>query len=232
MSTIAETTLAADEFALADTLNACPDVVVRVLGLVAHGGEGVMPYVRVHSDDDEDLRSVLEDDPTTARVTCVAALDEESLFRVDWDPRVRAALSLFVGEHGTVLDASASNGRWELRALFPHHDTVAATDTFYDECGLDVDVQRIDRLSESARHDQFTLTQRQLEALHSAYEAGYYEVPRSVNQADLAATFDVSHQALSERLRRAHETVVSNAVTHSTNRSDGGPAPSPLELDD
>jgi hypothetical protein len=35
-----------------------------------------------------------------------------------------------------------------------------------------------------------------------------------VSQAELGSEFDVSHQALSERLRRAHRTIITNALYH------------------
>ena len=42
----------------------------------------------------------------------------------------------------------------------------------------------------------------------TAFEAGYYNIPRDVTSEELAAELDVSHQALSERFRRGHKQLV------------------------
>lgn len=55
---------------------------------------------------------------------------------------------------------------------------------------------------------QLGLTPEQYETLVAAVEHGYFEIPREVSMQDLAEELGVSHQALSERLRRAYETLV------------------------
>lgn len=42
---------------------------------------------------------------------------------------------------------------------------------------------------------------------------GYYEVPRSVSMTELANILDISYQALSERLRRAHANLIDRMIT-------------------
>jgi AcrR family transcriptional regulator len=45
-----------------------------------------------------------------------------------------------------------------------------------------------------------------------AVEAGYYQVPRETDQSDLAEQLNISHQALSERLRRATGALIEDAL--------------------
>lgn len=59
---------------------------------------------------------------------------------------------------------------------------------------------------------RYGLSEVQYRALTAAVEAGYYQVPREITMEELAAEFDVSHQALSERLRRAVDTLVAHTV--------------------
>ena len=56
--------------------------------------------------------------------------------------------------------------------------------------------------------DRFGLTDEQYEALTMACETGSVDVPRATDLDELAAELDISHQALSERLRRAQATLV------------------------
>ena len=82
--------------------------------------------------------------------------------------------------------------------------------------GIDLAIEQISQLSDSFRQGQFGLTTSQYETIVEAYEGGYYSVPRGVNLEDLARRLGVSHQALSERLRRGHETLIENALRPRT----------------
>ncbi|MFB6268226.1 MAG: helix-turn-helix domain-containing protein [Halodesulfurarchaeum sp.] len=53
------------------------------------------------------------------------------------------------------------------------------------------------------------LSEKQREALDRAVKAGYYQAGNDVSLEDLAAEFDISPSALSQRLARAEETVMS-----------------------
>lgn len=52
------------------------------------------------------------------------------------------------------------------------------------------------------------LSDDQREAIEAARELGLYTVPRSVTMQDVGDDLGVSHQAISERLRRAHGRLV------------------------
>jgi predicted DNA binding protein len=48
-----------------------------------------------------------------------------------------------------------------------------------------------------------TLTDRQREVIETAFEMGYYEIPRRTTHADIAATLDRSGSTIDEHLRKA-----------------------------
>lgn len=225
MSTIVEGTIPTSDLALADALDSHPNAAVRVIPAVAHGEGTAFPLVWVTGADCDRLHTAMAEDPTTESVDVVADLDTESLFRVDWSSRVRAFVATVREANGHILDASAQGERWRVQLLFPEHDQVAETEAVCANVGMRLVVDRIDRLSDTVGYGRLGLTEEQFETVACAHEAGYYEVPRSANQSDLAADLDVSHQALSERLRRAHETVISNAIAHSVQSGDRVGAP-------
>lgn len=95
--------------------------------------------------------------------------------------------------------------------LFPDHDSLSRTYEYCTERGLSMDIQKIYDLDEG-RQGRFRLTDDQQDILAVAFDRGYYKVPRRVTLSGIADEFDVSHQALSERLRRAHENLINNTV--------------------
>lgn len=56
------------------------------------------------------------------------------------------------------------------------------------------------------------LTERQLETIQTAFEEGYYEIPRRVTHKDIAETLDCSPSTVDEHLRRAEARVVTNLI--------------------
>ena len=56
------------------------------------------------------------------------------------------------------------------------------------------------------------LTDPQHEALRTAYEMGYFEIPRAASLEDVAAELDITASSLSERLRRAQTHLVETTV--------------------
>ncbi len=56
------------------------------------------------------------------------------------------------------------------------------------------------------------LTEKQRHTLEVALELGYFETPRDITLKELAAELDITHQALSERLRRATAALATAAL--------------------
>jgi len=56
------------------------------------------------------------------------------------------------------------------------------------------------------------LTDRQQEALRTAYEMGHFEIPRRASLDDVAAELGISASSLSERLRRAQTQLIQETV--------------------
>lgn len=57
-------------------------------------------------------------------------------------------------------------------------------------------------------HEVVLLTKRQEEVMTTAYNTGYYEIPRKISLTDLAGKMKISSSALSELLRRIHRKLV------------------------
>lgn len=97
-------------------------------------------------------------------------------------------------------------------------ESAALTRCFRDMVadGLSVSVdakQAVDTVPEetpvlTARDTLPELTRRQRTVLMAAIDAGYYELPRDVTTAELAAELDLARRTVEEHLRRAEKKVV------------------------
>lgn len=211
MSTISEVSVAAETFALGETIEAVPEATFDVERVVAHDADRVMPFIWASAPDRDALEDAFAADPSIENVERLSDLDGEWLYRMDWIAHVQFVVHALTEERATVLNAESQNGRWQLRLLFPDREALSRAYDFCQEHDIDITIEAIYAM-ENERHARFDLTEEQAETLTAAFEHGYYEVPREFSVADLAEELDISHQALSERFRRAHGNLVGNTL--------------------
>ncbi|WP_255167475.1 helix-turn-helix domain-containing protein [Natrononativus amylolyticus] len=225
MSTIAELTIPADEFALSQTLDETDGLEVEIERVVAYDPDQVMPYIWFTGESDrlQTLDDALADDPSVEAAELLTDLDDERLYRMNWIDDVTVMIHLLTEEKATILKARGEDNRWRLRILFPERESLARTYDFASDNGLSINVEKIHQLDDD-RHGRHGLTDAQHETLVTALDRGYYEIPRAADMEALSDELGISHQALSERLRRAHRSLVEDAVaigTEETPESDG-----------
>ena len=173
--------------------------------------EHVMPYVWVTNDDREGIETALSEDPSIDDFRLIADLDGEWLYQMNWIDHIDTLVQILVEEEGSVLAADGDNTWWRLRVLFPERDSLSRTYDYCRESDLTFDIHRIYQLDDG-RKGRFGLTDEQQDTLEAAFERGYFDVPQGITLTDLAAELDISHQALSERLRRGEKSVLKNTV--------------------
>jgi len=173
-----------------------------------------MPFLVARMGSDSNVGAALRADPSVASVEPLESHRDEQMYRVEWDLRSDALLRAVREENGTVLDATASDGRWRFRLLFPDRNAVSRCYERCQEAGarFEVHSNSINDLATASSRRPGGLSGEQYTTLKRSLECGFYEVPRETTLEELSEEFDVSHQALSERLRRAHKTVVTDAV--------------------
>jgi len=211
MPTIVRGTVPAAEFALHHTLSTVPGLRVECEQVVQSGEKSVMPLVWLQGADPETVEDALAGDPTVESVSCLSTFGDEQLCRIEWTDRVRYLLEMVTNGKATVLDIHGRDDRWYLRVLYPTREHFSRTHTFATEHGLPLDVTSI-REMDGNPASRFGLTDGQHEVLVRAARQGYFDVPQETNLGGLADGCDVSHQALSERLRRGIGTLVEETL--------------------
>lgn len=207
VSTIVEATVEVDQFALEDTFERLPEAEFEIMRLIA-GGKADTAFVWATADDFDRLASALAEDDTTEAVHLVADLEGACLYRLEWASPIRIVFSFFLESDGSILRAYGTNSGWELSFLFPEHRAASTTHEICKDYGIDMTIKSISQLSNVHQRNQDVLTEKQREALLAAYEAGYYAVPREISLQELAELEGVSHQSLSERIRRGHKALI------------------------
>jgi predicted DNA binding protein len=211
MASIAEFVLPAEEFALWETLERRPDLVCEVERVVAHDTTHIIPFIWVSGGELDDLTQVLDEDPSVNEIELLSETDDERLYRLSWADEARVIGHMVTECDATVHRAVAADGQWTLRVLFPDRSAISDVDEFAHEHGLSLDLRQLYEV-DSAERARFDLTEGQQEALTKGYEHGYYEVPRDIDMGALAESLDISHQALSERMRRATGSLIENTL--------------------
>jgi predicted DNA binding protein len=217
--TVAKLELPSDEFALRSTLETVEGIEFEIERVVAYETDRVMPLVWVTRADLDAVDDALENDPSVEDLELLSDLSDERLYQMKWVEQIDTLIEILVEENGTIISAFGTEAGWNLRVIFPDRDSLSRT---YDHCterDLSMEVVSVYDLDEG-RQGRFGLTDDQQDVLATAFDRGYYSIPRETTLSELADDLDASHQALSERMRRAHRNVVKNTVVIGENGSE------------
>jgi hypothetical protein len=211
MPTVIRANVPCSEFALHDTLTELPEVSFECERIVETSEEIVMPLIWAYGADGDVLQQSLGSDPSVDEVSTLAEFDDECLYRMEWIDKVHLILQMVTNAEATVLDCYGDGNTWTLRVLFPDRNSLSKTKDFCDDHGLTLDIDHIREMN-SEPAGRFGLTAKQYDALTTASRRGYFEVPRETELRELADEFDISHQTLSERLRRGYDVLIQETL--------------------
>ena len=211
MPTIVVANIPAEEFALRESLQAVPDLAVESQRVVEKGETLVMPLMWVRGADGETVQAALADDSSVHSASRIASYENESLYHMEWKRGVELAVQIMTEGESVILDLYGTSDGWRLRSMFPDRDTLSRTVEFCKNNGLGFDVRRVREMN-VVPSGRWGLTDEQYEALRVAWDAGYFGVPREADLGDVADRLDISHQALSERLRRGHTNLIKETI--------------------
>jgi len=140
--------------------------------------------------------------------------ERQRLYRVRWSLPDVAVIEGVAEAGGAILKGRSMDGYWLFGPRFPDHEHLAQ---FYQHLTTrEVTDSRIERVYEptvrSGHGERLGLTPEQLEAVVLAARRGYFSTPREVTLAEVGEELGISEQAVSQRLRRATETIVLSAL--------------------
>ncbi|MDZ5809938.1 helix-turn-helix domain-containing protein [Halorubrum sp. AD140] len=222
METVVDATIPTDQFVLEESIERVPDVEFEFVRFAAHRSARTMPFVWGSTDRPDRLDVALRRDPSTEGVSCLSTGDGRSLYSIDWTASASRLVDGFIEAGGSVLGIRGTSERWTVQILFPDRATASETFHAWRDDDVSPSLSRVSNLS--CRTETGTgMSATQYDTIATAFQRNYYDVPRGTTLSDLATDLEVSHQALSERLRRGHshlvERMLSESATAVTHRS-------------
>lgn len=209
MSVVANVTVPAEETAFGALLEVEPDATVTVETTVPTTGT-VVPYLWVPGDVAERMVDALRGTSAVESATIVDDVDRFTLVRVTWTDDVNGFVRSIRDSEAIVTSASGSDDAWTFRLRFPSYEDVSVFYSTCEERDLSVELTRLRDAGDGTVDSEFRfgLTPAQREIVLTAYEEGYFEVPRETTLVELGERFDVTDSAVSQRLRRGLATLV------------------------
>lgn len=215
MPIITEVRFAHPDGALADTLEALPDLQVRVVPEASMGPRRSVYLLRFTEVSTEEVQSVLEADHTVDTVEPMPVFEREPMIGVEFAPGTKLLAPRVTREDGFVLEARSSSPDvtprgWFERWLLPSREALHDIWQEARGAGFEFDVLRF---REQGRTDPeyggaTKLTEEQREALVVAYDRGYFAEPRGASLEELAEELGISPTAVAGRLKRGMRSLV------------------------
>ena len=216
MALITEVRFAHERGALADTLDALPDLAVTVIR-DARTDPGQSAYlIQFEEHSFEHVKSVLADDRTVDVVRPMPGFEDRHLLGVEFAPGTKLLNPEVTRRDGFVLEARSSKARegerrgWHERWLLPDGEALHDIWKLARDEGFDFEVLELRQHGSSGPYfrGSSALTDEQREALEVAYERGYFTEPRETSLEELAALLDISPTAVGGRLRRGMKSLI------------------------
>ncbi|RQG92125.1 helix-turn-helix domain-containing protein [Natrarchaeobius chitinivorans] len=216
MSTIAELRFPVPDTTLETAFEYAPDATFELESSVSK----TRPCLWVSGVDCELAEAAFDTDPSVENYDLLVETQSRLLFDVSFadGTGIDSLCDPLLADGGSLLEAWATDGWWQVRLRFPDRDALCDAYDRLIEQGISADLRRVTDVTEATEPDT-RLTPEQREALEAALEYGYFEIPRRISMEELAAELDISHQALSERFRRAYETLVDEELQPAGERS-------------
>lgn len=206
MSTIAEFRIPAADTTLEATFDRLPELRVELEAAVSRSH----PCLWITGAERVAVDTAFADDPSVETYDLLIEAGDRLLYDVTF-VEGRTVWDRLLADGGSLLEGWGTDGWWQARVRYPDRELLCRAHDRLVDRGVGVDLRRVTDVSPGSP-SRTSLTVEQEEALEAALERGYFEIPREISMEELADELGISHQALSERLRRAYETLVDKEI--------------------
>ncbi|SFR37595.1 helix-turn-helix domain-containing protein [Halogeometricum limi] len=211
MSIIVDFRVPSSQFELGRILSMRARATVELEALVPLG-EKAVPFFWVYDSDRPTFIETARAHDSVESITEIDTYENRVLVALDWHVADDAVFQSLLDTGGHILAATGSSETWEFECRFPGYEDLAAFNRACVDARVSIDVHRVYNPTKPDAGPWYGLTPRQRETLLLAVEEGYYDIPRRITTVELADELGISDQAVTERLRRAIVTLVTNSL--------------------
>jgi predicted DNA binding protein len=191
-----------------------PPATAELESFVPAGGRAV-PYFWVYNADFASFEERVLRHSAVQAIEVVDSSDDRMLYTVDWGAENDSVFRTIRTVDAYVLSATGTGDTWQFELRFPSRDAMSTFQRQCQEKDISFEVHRVYNPTDPGESPWFGLTERQRETLALAVERGYYDIPRTCTTVELAEELGISDQAVTERLRRAINTLTTNTILTS-----------------
>lgn len=211
MSVIAHLRIPSDSFELGRILDLQRGASVELENMVPLG-EKAVPFISIHDAAHEAFEENVRNHPSVEGLRTVSQHDDQTLYALDWEVSRDLFFQGMMETDAQLLSATGTTDAWEFELRFPDHQKLSAFQEYCLDAHIKLEVGRIYNPTRPGQGPWYGLTNTQRDTFLRAVQGGYYSIPRRMSTQDLAEEFDISDQAVTERLRRAIVTLVENTL--------------------
>ena len=198
-----------DAVALEDAFTKVPDMVIEAERIAAHSTKWTMPCLWATAPDFDEVDEALATDPSVESIIETDEFSDEKYYHLEWDDDIKKRIDTYVDQEGSILQATATEDGWEVEFRFASREQFDEFRTMLREQGHTFELVDLYEPG-SPRQTEGEVTPAQRDALVAAVERGYYKIPREISTRELADELGISHQSVSEILRRGTENMVTS----------------------
>ncbi|MFP9192185.1 bacterio-opsin activator domain-containing protein [Natronosalvus vescus] len=215
MSVILEFTVDNEQFLLGRVLSGAPPMQIQLERIVPTG-DTVIPFLWATGDDFETFERTVFDHPHVEDFVAIDNVENSTLYRGVWVDNHDNLIQGIGDVDGTILEGRSADGQWEFHLRLLDHDKLSQFYNYCSDHGISIHIVRTFTLTERTESvKQFDLSEEQREALILGLREGYFDTPSRVDLDELADELGISQQALSNRIRRGTQSVLTEALLSS-----------------
>lgn len=211
MSIFGEFHVPSDVFTFHDTFQTVPGLVIEIERVVA-SEQLLTPYFWISNVTADDFEAAAREDPTIEGLRRLDEYDEATMYRAEWTDRIDTLIYAYTHIGAAITGAEGQSNEWVLRMRFDDRGKLDEFSEYLNDEGVAYDLRRLYEITHPRSGSEFGLTRKQTEALTIAWEMGFYELPRKVTMEEVADEVGIAPQSLSDRLRRAENTLIENTL--------------------
>ncbi|MCO8244941.1 MULTISPECIES: helix-turn-helix domain-containing protein [unclassified Haladaptatus] len=205
MIPIVDITVPANSFELGQLLEELPSIHIELEQLIPLRDE-IIPLFWVSDGNQDEIIYTLEQSSLTEEVRYLTTDGKRDLYEVHWSSEVDGIIQLLIETQARMLEGESIGEGWDFRLQFPSHEALSDFRERCEERGIPVMLRRL--YNPHYPEKGTPMSSEQHEAIITAYEHGYFDVPRSTSLAKLSSEFGISDSAYSQRLRRGLNSLI------------------------